>query len=109
LRLQPKDGDAFLFFPARYDGTKDKIAVHASCPVITNTRGLSAVVTESGDGGRAKEVVQQWFHEEPLSSVSALYPEHSKEALALLGARRGKGKRASSKRRKEKARREGEG
>ena len=53
-------------------------------------------------------MVQQWFHEHPLDADSALYPEHSKQALTGAGGKRGKSKRGG-KRRKGKARREGEG
>ena len=87
LRLAPREGDAVLFFPARADGTKEKIAVHASCPVVSDS------MTSGVDS--TKVVVQQWFHREPLDKDSALYPEHAKgnQQSGRSRGRRGKKKR----------------
>lgn len=93
LRLAPREGDAVLFFPARADGTKNKIAVHASCPVISHSTGSS---TSSGDS--TKVVVQQWFHGSPLNEQFALYPEHAKKSEPPeRSGRRGKRKRRQQK------------
>ena len=80
----------------RSDGAKDsRLAVHAFRPVITNSSA------SAGARGRAKEVVQQWFHDEhPLDKASALYPEHSKQALAGGGRGRGRKSKRGGKRRK---------
>ena len=69
LRLRPREGDAVLFFPVKKDGSKEKLAMHASCPVIY------------GDGKeeqRPKEIMQQWFHAEPVERSGALHPKYAR-------------------------------
>ena len=94
LRLSPREGDAVLFFPAKADGSKEKIAVHASCkprdhswPLGCILPRVPAIIVRTGpviygdqEGQRQpKELVQQWFHAEPLERSGALHPAHARK------------------------------
>eukprot|EP01048_Picozoa_sp_COSAG05_P014806 COSAG05_NODE_1710_length_4237_cov_3.480667_5_plen_158_part_00 len=76
LSIKPVIGDAILFFPLKADGSKEEMAVHASCPVLT-TATADELVASGGDDGSNKEVVQQWFHATHPDEDSALYPPPS--------------------------------
>jgi hypothetical protein len=80
LRVQPRKGDAILFFNTDQNGVATQAAQHASCPV------LEAEGVDESDN--TKLVLRQWVHAEPLGEQSerALNPEAGEPSVEHDGA-----------------------
>lgn len=50
LAVKPRKGDAVVFWSLRTDGTLDKGALHAGCPVIAGTKYAATKVSAAWNG-----------------------------------------------------------
>lgn len=93
LSVRPVAGDALLFFPLLKDGSKDQMAVHASCPVLSSQQNYGASTS-------VKEVVQQWFHASAPAPDTALHREELAKRIKNQKRTRRRQRRAKSDRRR---------
>ncbi|KAL3683890.1 hypothetical protein R1sor_001912 [Riccia sorocarpa] len=87
LGVQPKKGDALLFFSLHPDGTPDESSLHTGCPVIEGEKWSATKWIHVGSFERPVREITDCVDENALCGEWAAYGECEKNPAYMVGSK----------------------